>query len=103
MANDSVKSLRIERLGGLAGRPASVELAATDLNAAQRQALTGMLALAAKRSGGSGSSSGPPSPGADRYRFRVQVSHDDGSVQVIEVGEDEMPDALAGLVKMQLP
>jgi hypothetical protein len=103
MANDSVKSIRIERRGGLAGRPASVDLAAADLNAAQRQALSGMLALAARRSGGSGSSSGPPSPGADRYRFRVHVSRDDGSVQLIEVGEDEMPDALAALVKMQLP
>jgi hypothetical protein len=81
--------VRIERQGGLAGRPASGERDEADLSPEQRAALEQLRAA-------------PPAaapPGADRFRYRVRLSDANGE-QEFEVGEDAMPDALAGIARI---
>jgi hypothetical protein len=84
--------LRIERRGGLVGKPAAGERLLADLTPAQRQALDQLLKSPA-------SSAPPPAPGADRFRYKVRVTDDTGTREV-EVGEDAMPDALASIPQL---
>jgi hypothetical protein len=81
--------LRIERRGGLVGKPAAGERLLADLTPAQRQALDQLLK----------SPGAAPSPGADRFRYKVRVTDDTGTREV-EVGEDAMPDALASIPQL---
>jgi len=83
--------LRIERLGGFAGVPAVGERDLDQLSQKQREALEKL--LCAPRAA--------PSPGADRFRYKVRVTGD-GAPREIEVGEDEMPEALASIAEVKL-
>ena len=88
----ALQQLRIERRGGLAGLKADHECAAAALSAAQRKALDGLVRAA---------DLGPPgaAQGADRYHYSVQLHYVDGSLRSLEVPEQDMPQALAGLVQ----
>ena len=82
----------IERRGGFAGLVASGERELSALTADERAALDRLLGA------------GPlprRSPGADRFRYRVRITGDDGEKE-IEVSEDAMPDQLAKLAKFKL-
>lgn len=84
--------VRIERRGGLAGRPAVGEREDSELTAAERAALHGLLA------------SPPPSrpaPGADRFHYKVTIEHE-GKTSELEVPDDAMPEALTGIPKIKL-
>ena len=96
------RSLRIDRRGGLAGVHAGTECAIAELTQAQRKALDHLMKQKADevRVGAVRAAS---APGADRFSYRVQVVHDDGTRQVVDVREDELPDMLAKLVLPVLP
>lgn len=90
--------LRIERSGGFAGLHLKAEHEVQALGAAQRKALAQLLqrppvaaaaAPAARR--------GAPAA-ADRFHYRVQLTFPDGRQQQLDLAEDDMPEALAGLV-----
>jgi len=96
---DTPSSVRIERRGGFAGLHLQAEHGYEALGPAERQALAHLLqhppapaaaAPAAKR--------GAPAA-ADRFRYRVRVTYADGREQQLEMAEDDMPDALASLLK----
>jgi len=88
-ANDVVK-VRIERRGGFAGLHLSVEHDYAALKSAQREAIASL-------------STNTPIPlapsGADRFHYRVCLTHADGSESTIEVPEPAMPEALESLIK----
>jgi len=84
--------IRIERRGGLAGRPAVGERDDSELTPAERSAVQQLLR------------SPPPSapaPGADRFHYRV-IIEDQGQTHTLDVPEDAMPDALADIPKLTL-
>ena len=95
-----IRSLRIERTGGLAGLPVSVDVDGATLTAAQRKALNKVSQAAPK---GPAAASAPPPGGADRFQYRLHVVQSDGQQRVIEVSEDDMPQALGMLAKPGLP
>ena len=85
--------VRIERRGGLAGRPAVGEREDHELTGSEQAALKELLAK-------------PPAPqtaapGADRYRYKVTVEDDKGT-NVLDVPEHLMPEALAAIPKIDL-
>jgi hypothetical protein len=87
--------LRLERRGGLAGLTLSAERAVADLTAAQRQAL----AQVQQAAGARGGAPAPAAPGADRFRYRLQLQQADGGTQTIDLGEDDLPAPLAALLR----
>ena len=92
-ANDVVK-VRIERRGGVAGLHLSVEHDYVSLQPAQREAIASLSTAAA---------SPLASAGADRFHYRVQLTHADGSERTIEVPEPAMPESLESLTKASHP
>ncbi len=84
--------VRIERRGGLAGRPAVGEREETELTPAERAALADLLRKPPPTT---------PAPGADRFHYKVRVE-DQGKISELEVPEDAMPEALAGIPKITL-
>jgi hypothetical protein len=103
-ARPGIRSVRIERRGGLAGLPASVERSYAALSAKQR-AEVDTLATSAARQGSpdaAGARAAPPA-GADRFSFRVHLVHADGNSRVIDLPEEAMPPSLAELAKPDLP
>jgi len=93
----AIQTVRIQRRGGLAGLPASVELHYAALSVTQRAAVDKVAAAGATRG------SPAPSAGADRFSFRVELVHASGDTRVIDMPEDAMPASLAGLAKPALP
>ena len=93
-----IRSLRIERTGGFAGTPVSVDVDGATLTAAQRKALD-KVSQAAK---GPAAAAAPTPRGADRFSYRLHVVQSDGQQRVIEVSEDDMPQALGMLAKPAL-
>ena len=93
----AIHTVRIERRGGLAGLPASVELHYAALSVSQRAAVDKMAAAGATRA------SPAPPMGADRFSFRIELVHAGGDTRVIDMPEDTMPASLAGLAKPSLP
>ncbi len=83
--------LRIERRGGLVGKPAVGERNLADLTPEQRQALDRLLKTPDRAA---------PAPGADRFRYKLRITGDGGEREV-EVGEDAMPDVLASIPEME--
>jgi hypothetical protein len=84
--------IKIERRGGLAGRPAVGERDESELSPQEHSALKRLL------------ESPPPAtraPGADRFHYIVQVE-DGGEVTRLEVAEDAMPHELAAIPKVTL-
>jgi hypothetical protein len=90
-----IQTVRIERRGGLAGLPAKVELHYAALSVTQRAAVDKMAAAGATRA--------VPAMGADRFSFRIELIHAGGDSRVIDVSEDAMPAALAGLARPTVP
>jgi len=84
--------VRIERRGGLAGRLAVGEREDHELSGEEREALLGLLRSPPPVT---------PSPGADRFHFRITVESDAGT-RVLEVPEHAMPEALAAIPEIQL-
>ena len=83
--------VRIERQGGLAGKPAVGELEDTELSPAQRKALDELIKSPHQFT---------RSPGADRFRFKVRVIDKTGQHE-FEVPEDAMPEELLSIPKIQ--
>ena len=98
----AVRSVRVERSGGLAGLKASGERAGDSLTGPQREAVHKVLQNAAAPTA-SGTAGGVARGGADRFGYRVRVVHDDGSERSIDVFEDDMPKVLAAIAKSELP
>jgi hypothetical protein len=84
--------VRIERRGGFVGKMAVGEREMSELSPAQRQALDKLVKSPPTYS---------PSPGADRFRYTVQLLDESGK-QEFEVSEDAMPDVLASIPKIGL-
>ena len=85
--------VRIERRGGVAGRPAVGEREDHELTAAEQAALKELLAK-------------PPPPqtmamGADRFHYKVTIEDEKGT-NVLDVPEHLMPQALAAIPKIDL-
>jgi hypothetical protein len=96
-----VQKVRIERRGGLAGLHVGVERDYAALTAAQRQALDKVVAAGHLPSVAPSRRSVPV--GADRFSYRIHLTHADGQQRVIDVPEDGLPSALERLVKAKLP
>lgn len=92
-----IRSLRIERTGGLAGIPVSVDVDAATLTAAQRRALDKVSQATPKDP--TTATAGSMARGADRFHYRLHVLQSDGQQRVLEVSEDDMPLALGLLAK----
>jgi len=87
--NDVVK-VRIERRGGLAGLHLNVERDYASLQPIQRETIASLSTAAAS----------PLAPaGADRFHYRVLLTHADGSERTIEVPEPAMPESLESLTQ----
>lgn len=84
--------IRIERQGGLAGRPATGERTEADLTPEERREAEGLLRAPP---------SAAPSPGADRFSYRVTIEHDNQTHE-LTVPDHLMPEALAAIPKIQL-
>jgi hypothetical protein len=84
--------IRIERRGGLAGRPAVGERDESELTAEQRSALHQLLRTPVPSA---------PAAGADRFHYRI-IIEDQGRTRELDVPEDAMPDALADIPKLTL-
>jgi hypothetical protein len=84
--------IKIERQGGLAGRPAAGERKESELTAAEHQAVKQLL-LSPPPSN--------PSPGADRFHYKITVEDETGTRE-LEVPEHAMPEILAGIPKIRL-
>ena len=95
-----IRSLRIERTGGLAGLPVSVEVDGASLTAAQQKALDKVSQAVQKDLAAAPAA---VARGADRFRYRLHVVQSDGQQRVIDVSEDDMPQALGVLAKPGLP
>ena len=85
--------IRIERRGGVAGRPAVGEREDHELTATEQAALKELLAK-------------PPPPqtmamGADRFHYKVTIEDEKGT-NVLDVPEHLMPQALAAIPKIDL-
>ena len=88
-----VDRLKIERRGGFTGLPARGEVETASLSAAD---LASVEALFRRKT------PPPPSPGADRFTFRLS-RHRESGVQTMDVPEHLLPAALAVAVKEELP
>ena len=84
--------VRIERHGGFSGRPAVGERDEAALTPAQRAALRQLLAAPP---------SGQPSPGADRFHYKVRIEDSTGTHE-LTVHEDDMPEDLAEIPQIEL-
>jgi hypothetical protein len=84
--------VRIERRGGIVGRLAVGERDETELSAAQRKSLDGLLRSPPPAT---------PAPGADRFSYKVRVEDENG-VREFVVPEDAMPESLADIPKLSL-
>jgi hypothetical protein len=84
--------IKIERRGGLAGRPAVGERDESELTAAEHRALTGLLQSPPPST---------PSPGADRFHYKITVEDEKGTRE-LEIPEHAMPEVLAGIPKISL-
>jgi hypothetical protein len=83
--------VRIERRGGLAGKTAVGERDFEELTAAQQDALASLQKLPKRM---------VPSPGADRFHYKVTITDESGSRE-LDVSEDAMPDELASIARME--
>ena len=104
-ARPTVRSVRIERRGGLAGLAVNARHDYAALSAAQKQAL-GQLIRAAPSKGQPAAARGAPAgpvPGADRFGYRLHIEDSAGGEQVLDVSDDAMPAALESLAKPSLP
>jgi hypothetical protein len=84
--------IRIERRGGLVGKVAVGERELGELSPAQRKALDALVKAPPKPG---------PSPGADRFRYKVQLVDETGKRE-FDVPEDAMPDVLASIPEIKL-
>ena len=84
--------IKIERQGGLVGRSAVGERDGSELTEAEDKALKDLLK--------SPPSSGPPSPGADRFHYKITVEDEKGTRE-LEVPEHAMPAILTGIPKIR--
>jgi hypothetical protein len=85
--------IRIERRGGLAGRPAIGEREAHELTPSEQAALKELLAAPPP--------SQPAPAGADRFHYKVTVQDEKG-INVLDVPEHLMPRVLAAIPKIDL-
>jgi hypothetical protein len=84
--------VKIERRGGLAGLPAVGERDESELTVAEHHALRRLL---------QSPPSGVPSPGADRFHYKITIEDENGTRE-LQVPEHAMPDALTGIPKIKL-
>ena len=84
--------IKIERRGGFVGVPAVGERDESELTAAEHQAIRGLL---------QSSPASAPSPGADRFHYKITVEDEKGTRE-LEVPEHAMPEILAGIPKIKL-
>jgi hypothetical protein len=84
--------IRIERTGGLVGRTAVGEREESELTTAENQALQRLLQSPPPST---------PSPGADRFHFKITVEDEKGTRE-LHVPEHAMPEILAGIPKITL-
>ena len=84
--------IKIERRGGLVGRPAVGEREESELTAAEHDALERLLQSPPPSS---------PSPGADRFHYKITVEDETGTRE-LEVPEHAMPEILTGIPKISL-
>jgi len=84
--------IKIERLGGLAGRPARGEREDNELTALERAAIEALPRAPQVD---------PPTGGADRFHYVIEIETDSGST-ILDVPEDRMPPILARMVKLVL-
>jgi hypothetical protein len=92
------RSVRIERSGGFGGMKTGTDLQLDALTAAQRAALTTVLAkVPATRS----APASAPMP--DRFTYRLHVVDADGGQRTLVLGEDELPEPLQALARPTLP
>ena len=84
--------IKIERRGGLAGRPAVGERDDSELTPAENQALEGLLQSPPPSA---------PSPGADRFHYKITVEDEKGTRE-LEVPEHALPEILAEIPKIRL-
>ena len=89
--------LLIERHGGIAGLRAKVMLTWASLTPAERRSMQDL--LQADTAG----KAAAPSPGNDRFGYRVTWMRDGKPHRAREVGEDALPAGLAGKVSAELP
>ncbi len=82
--------VRIERRGGFAGGKAVGERNLEELSPDQRQDLEKLIATPPDPA---------PAPGADRFRYKLQVTDDKGKRE-IDVPEDAMPESLSSIPKI---
>ena len=83
--------LKIERQGGFAGIPAVGERDESELTPSEHQAIRRLLQSPPPST---------PSPGADRFHYKVTV-HDENGTHELQVPEHAMPEALAGIPKIK--
>lgn len=84
--------IKIERRGGLAGAPAVGERDESELTTAEHHALRQLL---------QSPPAAAPSPGADRFHYKVTIEDQNGTRE-LQVPEHMMPEALAGIPKIKL-
>ena len=84
--------IRIERRGGVAGKMAVGERELGELSPAQRSALDALVKSPPRHG---------PSPGADRFRYKIQLVDEHGKRE-FDVSEDMMPDELASIPEIEL-
>jgi hypothetical protein len=84
--------VKIERSGGIVGRPAVGEREDGELSVAERAAVLDLL----RAQPASGSAAG-----ADRFHYKVTIE-DAGKVTVLEVPENAMPEVLARIPQIRL-
>ena len=89
-----VTSVLIERRGGIGGLHVHAQHDYAALTPAQRRAVDGLAAHPAPAASAAG---------ADRFRYRISITHADGAQRVIDVDEDALPAPLEALVRPQLP
>ena len=87
-----IRQVRLERRGGIAGLHLETSLDWSALSSSQRQALSALL----ERAGESGLE---PSPGADRFRYRVHLVPESGPERALEVDEAAFPTMLERLLR----
>jgi hypothetical protein len=93
-----VSSVRIERRGGFAGLHLHSEHGYEALGPAERKALAHLLQHPPAPPAAAPARRGAPAA-ADRFHYRVVVTFGDGREQLLDMAEDDMPDALASLVR----
>jgi hypothetical protein len=84
--------LKVERRGGFAAVPAVGERDGGELSAAQHHALQQLL---------QSPPSSAPSPGADRFHYKVTVEDENGTKE-LQIPEHAMPEVLADIAQIKL-